>query len=65
MSYDDPDCFFREEQIWNQIYDNTVKRIRVEADLDDSVNTTKNIPVITIARADITTVVFELKSIIN
>ena len=29
MSFED-DCFFREEQIWNKIYDNAHKTIRVE-----------------------------------
>lgn len=29
MSYDKPDCFFREEQIWNNVYDDSKKIIRV------------------------------------
>lgn len=30
MTYDNPDCFFREEQIWNQVYDHENKVIRVQ-----------------------------------
>ena len=30
MSYDKPDCFFREEQIQNNVYEDDEKRIRVK-----------------------------------
>lgn len=39
MSYDKPDCFFREEQIQNAVYEDDKKRLRVKVaqDIDEPI----------------------------